>query len=292
MIFTHITVNNFGSVRSFDTDLTPAINIIDTYFAPEFSAAIEFLICNKRSQATPKAWLRKDTRIVANVCINGKIYTLNASPCGEQLALTAIDFKGNDVTDFYKDLLSHCLEQDATESFNGQDKSLPLRLCWYRNPEDQDILEDLPGRTGRILNTKAFRTHLVSYIRTFQSEPVNCQKQYQVRINRQGQFEVFHPGVSGEVFLSATEERLFLYICFLNIAAFWVGIEKVRNFHHEEKPLLIQNFLEYLDDSTDISGLIARTCKLQRQVIILTSPLTEEEKKKWIGEHYERKQMP
>jgi hypothetical protein len=83
--------------------------------------------------------------------------------------------------------------------------------------------------------------------------------------------------------LSETEEKLFLYICFLNIAEFWEGFEKIRDLHHKKKPLLIQNFLEFLDESTDISSLITRTLRIKRQVILLTLPLNEEIKKKWIG---------
>ena len=67
-------------------------------------------------------------------------------------------------------------------------------------------------------------------------------------INEQGKFEVIYPGVSGKVFLSETEEKLFLYICFLNIAEFWEDIEtidknaKLLNFNK-----LNYQFIEYKD---------------------------------------------
>lgn len=289
MTFDRITVNNFGSVLSYHAELTQRINILDTHYVAEISAAIEFLLGNQSTQFVPTQWLQNDTMICADISMNGEKYTVHASPCGEQLLLTATDAKGNDVTGFYRNALSHTLEQDATGSFDGKDKSLPLRLCWYRNPKDQDFLDDISGRTARIATTQTFRMHLIQYIRTFQPEPVNCKKPYQATINRQGRFEVFYPGVSDDILLSETEEKLFLYLCFLNIAEFWTDIEKIRDLHHEKKPLLIQNFLEYLDESTDISGLISRTNKLKRQVIILSTPLDEEQKKKWIGEYYERK---
>lgn len=287
MTFDRITVNNFGSVLSYHAELTQRINILDIYYVSELSVAIEFLLNNQSAQFIPTQWLQNDTMISADISMNGEKYTVHASPCGEQLLLTATDAKGNDVTDFYRNALSHTLEQDATESFDGQDKSLPLRLCWYRNPKDQDSLDDISGRTARIATTQTFRMHLIQYIRTFQPEAINCKKHYHATINPHGKFEIFCPGVPDDICLSETEEKLFLYLCFLNIAEFWTDIEKIRDLHHEKKPLLIQNFLEYLDESTDISGLIARTNRLQRQVIILSSPLDEEQKKKWIGEYYE-----
>ena len=286
MNFLQITVNNLGAVPSYHAELTPQINIIGSCHTPEISVAIGFLLSNK-SAAIPNAWLRNETIISADVSLNDEIYSVSASLCGEHFLLTATDAKGNDVTDFYRNALSHSLEQDATESFDGQDKSLPLRLCWYRKPEDQDAIDNFPDRTNRLITTDAFRGHLIQYIHTFQPERINCKKHYQATINTQGKFEIFCPGISDGIYLSETEEKLFLYLCFLNIAEFWTDIEKTRDLHHEKKPLLIKNFLEYLDESTDISGLIARTNRLQRQVIILSSPLDEEQKKKWIGEDYE-----
>jgi hypothetical protein len=102
-----------------------------------------------------------------------------------------------------------------------------------------------------------------------------------VTINTRGVFEVQRPGVLDRINLSETEEKLFRYTCFLNVAEFWADIEKIRDLHHEKKPLLIRNFLEFLDESTDIGNLIDRTVRLQRQVIILAPPLSEEVKKIW-----------
>lgn len=86
------------------------------------------------------------------------------------------------------------------------------------------------------------------------------------------------------MFLSQTEEKLFLYICFLNIAEFWNDIESIRNLHNVTKPLLIKNFLEYLDESAEIENLIKRTLTLNRQVIIATLPIEKETLNKWIGD--------
>ena len=125
------------------------------------------------------------------------------------------------------------------------------------------------------------------YIKAFEPEPINNIKNYKATINNQGRFEVVYPGVSGELLLSETEEKLFWYICFLNVAEFWTDVENIRNMHHEKKPLLIKNFLEFLDQTTDIQGLISRTIKLRRQVILLTLPMDKQMKKKWIGDNNE-----
>ena len=138
-----------------------------------------------------------------------------------------------------------------------------------------------------MVSTKTFRSHLIRYIKAFEPEPINNIKNYKATINNQGRFEVVYPGVSDELLLSETEEKLFWYICFLNVAEFWTDVENIRNMHHEKKPLIIKNFLEFLDQTTDIDGLIARTTKLGRQVIILTLPMQESLKRKWMGKYNE-----
>ena len=284
MIIRHITVRDFGSIPFYDTALSPALNVIDSRHAPEIAIAIAFLLCSKALQTIPEAWLQPTTRLTAEVLSEARTYAVTAAPCNGRLTLIATDNSGADATDAYRYMLAHCLEQDATDTFDGQDKTLPLRLCWYRNCADAP--ENISNKTDRLTDTKTFRSHLIAYIKSFQPEPINCKKSYQTAIDPQGEFKVFYPGVSANISLSETEEKLFLYVCFLNIAEFWADIERMRDLHHEKKPLVIQNFLEFLDESTDISALVARTRKLQRQIIILTLPLREGAKKKWIKKEF------
>lgn len=284
MIIKRITVKNFGSVTFYDTVLTSKLNILDTLFTSEILTAIELVLCSKVLQEHHVIGVRDDTLITAEVLVAESSYYIELKPInGDELKLTASDVSGNDVTDFYCTLISHCTEQDTIDNFDGRDNSFPLRLCWYRDSDDYEAPKDLHSRSNYVVSTKTFRSHLIRYIKAFEPEPINNIKNYKATINNQGKFEVVYPGVSGEILLSETEEKLFLYICFLNIAEFWADVENIRNMHHEKKPLIIKNFIEFLDQTTDIDGLIARTTKLGRQVIILTLPMQESLKKKWMG---------
>lgn len=280
MIIKHITVRNFGSVKFYDTVLTSKLNILDTIFTSEISTAIELVLCSKVLSEHYAVGVRDDTLITAEVLVEESSYYIELKPINEgSLKPTALDYKGNDVTDFYRHAMSHSWEQDATESFDGRDNSFPLRLCWYKGCDDYEVPKDLHSRSNYIVDTKTFRSHLIRYIKAFEPEPINNKKKYKISINKQGKFEVMYLGISGEINLSQTEEKLFWYSCFLNVAEFWEDIEKIRNIHHEKKPLLIKNFLEFLDQSADIKGLISRTKKLKRQIIILTLPM---DKTKWL----------
>lgn len=282
MIIRHIVIRDFGAVLLYEATLTPKLNIIDSRYTQEISTAIAFLLCSKAQQAIPPSWLRTTTRLAAEVLSETCVYAVTAVPRDGRLTLSVTDNSGADATDDYRYVLCHCSEQDALDAFNGQDKTLPLRLCWYRNCDDTPA--DVSSRTEKRIDLKTFRAYLIAYIKSFQPEPINCKKNYLTAISPEGRFAVFDPGRSGDVRLSETEEKLFLYICFLNIAKFWTDIERIRDLHHEKKPLVIWNFLEFLDESTDISALVARTVKLHRQIIILTLPLAGELKKKWSGQ--------
>ncbi len=287
MTIKEITVINFGSIRFFQTSFNPRIAVIETRHLSKILAAMEIVLCNKTVSSLPDEWVRSDTEIKAEVCVcNTLFYVFAKTDCStpHALVLHAKDDQEHDVTHQYLSLLSHCLEQDVVESFDGSDKSIPLRLYWYRNNEDYEPPGRLQSNSDHIATTKTFRASLAKYIKAFEPELISNKKKYKVAVKSDGRFKVFYPGISGDVFLSQTEEKLFLYICFLNIAEFWNDIESIRNLHNVTKPLLIKNFLEYLDESAEIENLIKRTLTLNRQVIIATLPIEKETLNKWIGD--------
>lgn len=286
MYIKHITIRNFGSVKWFDADLGSGLNIIQTGNTPEVAAAIETVLCNHPPETPYLASVREDTQITAEVSIKEKTFFVAWTPDNltGRLQLKALDAEEKDATWDYRVALSHCPEEDAAGRFDGQDKTLPRRLVWYCHGDDPVRRRRLAKKTNHIAETRTFRSRLLQYIRNFAPEPIHCQKAYQLTMQPNGEFEVFCPGVSGGVLLSETKEKLFLYMCFLNIAAFWKDIEDIRDFHHTQKPLLIQNFLEFLDESVEIANLISRTLRLQRQVIMITLPLQKNILDRWLKE--------
>ena len=282
MFIQHIAIENFGAIRHYDTELQQGLNIVESRYGAELHEAIGFLVCNGGVSGIPEQWLRDDLLISATIRLEDTVYTVCIRSVSGRPQISATDPIGNDVTAQYKYALSHCEEQNSAELFGGWEPYIHLRLSGYC---DQDFWAVLSDRTDRLIDTKTFHRYLYNYIHSFVPEPLGSKKNYLASINQQGKFEVILPGFDGEIHLSETEKRLFSYICFLNVAEFWAGFEVMRDLHHEKKPLLIQDFLEYLDAGADISGLIARTQKLHRQIIILTSPMEGEIKKKWMGEN-------
>ena len=281
MVIKHITVEAFGAAAFYEAAPDPAFCILDTLFAPELSAALGILFCRDAAGSLPGGWVRRDTRIRAEVELAGSLYLARAAPdLPGHLLLKVTDPRGNDVTDRYRRALSHTPEQDDMESFDGGDAALSRRLARYRSWGDHEG-DRLPEKTGGFARSKTFRAFLLRYIKNFSPQKINGQKPFCIALDRQGVFRPALPGTAGDVSLSETEKRLFLYLCFLAIAEFWTGIEELRDLHHEKKPLLVRNFLEFLDEETDIGSLIRRTLSLGRQVILLTEPLPPRVKEKW-----------
>ena len=274
MTINKITVINFGSIRFFETSLNDQISVIETKYHSELSAVFDIILCKNTVSSLPNDWLRSDTEIAAVVCIDNIVYYVNAKFNGSvssALSVYAKDVNGREMTKQYLSLLSHCAEQDAIESFDGCDKTIPLRLYWYHNSEEYEPSGSLDENSNHIATTKTFRSSLATFIKAFESESINNQKHHSVSIRKNGKFEISHPGSDEKNCLSKTEEKLFLYICFLNITEFWSNIESVRNLHNVDKPLLIRNFLEYLDESAEFEKLIKRSLMLKRQIIFVIS---------------------
>ena len=68
--------------------------------------------------------------------------------------------------------------------------------------------------------------------------------------------------------LSATENMLYHYLSFINIADFWARAEKIRNLNRIVKPLLVSNFIELLDDSIGLDTIKERSKRAGRQVVL------------------------
>lgn len=253
MIITDIFIKNFGSIEHYAARLAPQWNILSG--VGELAQALDVLLC--RPAGPDPHFLRDDTQIAATISLADRVYTAKAGCREGAWKLNVTDDAGKDATALYRYAITESPEQNNLSFFDGSDRSLPQRLCRYRHREN-------------IEKNQAFQAHLRRYIGQFQPEQIHNRKNYWTKPDRYGQFRAYHPDLPGDIALSETEERLFLYICFLNLAEFWQDFEAMRNIHHAKKPLIVQNFLEYLDEDTDLSRLKSRTEQLRRQVILFT----------------------
>ena len=110
----------------------------------------------------------------------------------------------------------------------------------------------------------------MAFIKNFCPEHFCADGDYEIVLSDDGRYTVQCPNPQSNVCLSESEQRLFRYLCFLRTVEFWRGFEAIRDLHSIQKPLLVSNFLERLDESVDVENLIKKTEALNRQIIILT----------------------
>lgn len=171
----------------------------------------------------------------------------------------------------YFDALKEADEIDSSLFFHRfKRQDFPHKLFRYK-----DLLKHYPnGDFSAITNgygtTRSFRGFITDYIKHFKPIKLREGKELYLKLSGEGEFNVGYLGNEEKVFLSESENMLYHYLSFISIADFWSRAEKIRNLNRVNKPLIVSNFLERLDDSIDLSEIVRRTNKIDRQVIMFS----------------------
>ena len=252
-------------------DMTEDLTIIHTHHADLVSYLLERVLNHKPYSPLPCV-AGGNTEITAGVTLYQKQYQVRLAYETEkdEFRLLAYDDAGKDVTAEYCYFSSHCQEQDVAEVFDGKETGQELRFLRYVGADDFSC-QELSKRTDGMSETSTFRAYCYRFIKNVSPELIRKGKRYQIALGGCGVYEVRFSGEGdAPVCLSESEQKIFGYLCFLQAAEFWHGFEEIRNIHGIKKPLLIKNFLEYLDESIETDAWMQRTMQLGRQVILLT----------------------
>ena len=165
-------------------------------------------------------------------------------------------------------------EEDMMTCFSGHNSSFSRYFSQYLSEENSCSKDALSKLTGGYSDTHAFRSYLTIFMKNHKSELLRGDKLYEISILRNGRFIVTASKDRDDIsdVLSESEKKLFSFVCFFSISEFWYGFENIRNMHYTGKPLVVMDFLEYIDKSVDMQIYFDRAIKFERQVIILTLP--------------------
>lgn len=117
---------------------------------------------------------------------------------------------------------------------------------------------------------KTFRSLLNEYIINFHPKIINEKKNLWLDITPQGKFVAikYLKGESIICDLSVNEQTLFNFLCFIEINAFRQFVNGVRDFNYREKPLIVTNFSEFLDEGFDYASFLKEQ-KLNRKIFLI-----------------------
>ena len=266
-----LTVRAFGGIEKLNLRFSGTLDVVKERYLTEISCALQTVFQSK-ALCIPAHLIKEDSEIEARVLLAGKEYHVRAIPAKEKDAffLHAENAACEDCTQEYLEFSTHCAAQDAAELFDGSEQSGAGRLldCEWESMYFGKTFVQSEGRS----TLRAFRAYLTAFIRNFRPERLREGKEYEIVLEESGRYTVRHAQLGSRVALSATEERIFRYLCFLRTAEFWHGFEKIRELNTVKKPFLLWNFVEMLDESVDARALLQRAAALGRQVILLTIP--------------------
>lgn len=124
---------------------------------------------------------------------------------------------------------------------------------------------------------KPFRFLLNEYIVGFKPREISKRKNLYLDITPQGKFIALKKAgyKSINCNLSTNEQTVFNFLCFMEINKFRQFVNSVKDFNYIEKPLILVNFPDFLDESFDYISFLARQ-KLNRKIIVVSDTLCTE----------------
>ena len=210
-------------------------------------------------------------RFFAVVELDKTYYIRGSKNKGDLLFNVSIFSDETECTEEYFDAIKDANEINAVLFFHRfKRQDFPHKLFRYR-----DLLKYYPnGDFSAITNgygtTRSFRGFITDYIKHFKPIRLRANKDLFLKLSTDGEFNVGFINNNDKVFLSESENMLYHYLSFISIADFWSRAEKIRNLNRVNKPLIVSNFLERLDNSIDLSEIVRRTNKIDRQVIMFS----------------------
>lgn len=141
-------------------------------------------------------------------------------------------------------------------------------LSVYKKRDFDERKESLLLRRSK---EKAFRVLLNEYIVGFKPRQISERKSLYFDVTPQGKFIAAKKSgdKSFRCDLSASEQTLFDFLCFIEINKFRQIVNSVKDFNYKEKPLILVNFPDFLDESFDYISFL-RKQKLNRKIIIVS----------------------
>lgn len=174
-------------------------------------------------------------------------------------------------TEEYFEMVKESVEIDSALFFHRFKKQdFPHKLFKYRDLLKYYPNGDFSSLTNGYGTTRSFRGFITDYIKHFKPIRLRTDKDLFLKLSTDGEFNVGFINSNDKVFLSESESVLYHYLSFISIADFWSRAEKIRNLNRVNKPLIVSRFLELLDDSIDLSEVVIKTRKIDRQVIIFS----------------------
>lgn len=281
MFIKKLTLEQFGQIGyksfSFEQPLTVFAGEVEEIFA-----ALCVVLDNRllRLQTTRYCFTEK-SKFYAEIEKHGKVYTAEAAYdesapnhcvvriyCGGRL-LSNEERTAAFQTSFEEEECSYFIDRhDYYRYVPFAELDFAKKLADYRQGLQEENRQMFSARTDGIGLTHTFRKVLKNFCDKFLPQQLRIEKRLWLMMDDEGSFSA--KDVSPRKDLSATEDTLLQYFCFLEVNRFWSEAQKAMG-RTVQKPLFIGALADNIDFCIELDPLLEQMLRLDRQVFLFTS---------------------
>lgn len=281
MFVKKLTVEQFGRIGYKSFSFEKPLTVFAGGKTEEIFAALCIVLDNRllRLQTTRYCFTEK-SKLYAEIEKDGKVYTAEAayneiSPdlCIVQIYCGGRLLSNEERTAAFQTSLE---EEECSYFINRYDyyRYVPFaeldftkKMAGYRQDLQEENRKEFSVRTDGIGLTHTFRKTLKSFCNEFLPQQLRVEKQLWLTMDEDGRFSA--KDVQPRKDLSATEDTLLQYYCFLEVNRFWGEVQKAMG-RTVQKPLFIGALADNIDFCIDLASLLEKASDLNRQVFVFT----------------------
>ena len=295
MYIKKLTIEHFGRIEYKSFTFCESLNVIAGENAQAVFAALCVALCNRllRFQVSPYC-LMENSRIYAEIeageadYVSETVYSADAPEHCE----TNVYCGRRKLTEEERRAAFHISmeEEECSYFVNRYDyyRYVPFaeldyskKLAEYQKALQEENRQAFSERTDGAGTTQTFRRELKRFCYGFLPQPIRIEKQLLLTMDEEGSF--LTKDERPRMDLSATEEVLMQYLCFLEVNRFWSEVRKIIG-RTEKKPLFISALTDHIDYCVDLTQLLEQTLELNRQAFLFTGDKRIRERMKNVAE--------
>ena len=282
MFVKKLTVEQFGRIGYKSFVFEQPLTVFAGRESEEIFAALCVVLDNRllRLQTTRYCFTEK-SKFYAEIEKDGKVYTAEAAYdesvqdhcvvrfyCGGRL-LSCEERTAAFQTSFEEEECSYFLNRyDYSRYVPFAELDFAKKLADYWSGLQEENRKEFSARTDGIGLTHTFRKVLKNFCDKFLPQQFRIEKRLWLTMDGEGCFSA--KDVQPRKDLSATEDTLLQYFCFLEINRFW-GVVQNATGRTVQKPLFIGALADNIDFCIELDPLLEQMLRLDRQVFLFTA---------------------
>lgn len=283
MFVKKLTVEQFGRIGYKSFSFEQPLTIFAGEETEEILAALCVVLDNRLlSSQTMRYCFTEKSKLYAEIEKDGKVYTAEAAYdesapnhcvvriyCGGRL-LSNEERTAVFQTSFEEGKCSYFIDR-----YDHYSRYVPFaeldftkKMAGYRQDLQEENWKVFSARTDGIGLTHTFRKVLRNFCDKFLPQQLRIEKRLWLTMDEKGRFLAAKDALP-YMYLSATENTLLQYYCFLEVNRFWGEVQNATG-RTVQKPLFIGALADNIDFCIDLASLLEKASDLNRQVFVFT----------------------